>query len=173
MIALFVPAMIAAAAPQSFHAGPVFPAYGQIATVDSDMPLPASTVLKVAFEVSDQAKPGTINRGFDSVARFINMNVAAGLAEKNVRVAIVVHGKAGIDLLQQKAYAARTDGAANANAMLIDQLTAHGVEIYLCGQSAAGLGIAKQDVLPTVKMALSAMTAFALLQQQGYSVNPF
>ena len=34
MIALFIPAMLAAAAPQAFHAGPVFPTYGQIASVE-------------------------------------------------------------------------------------------------------------------------------------------
>jgi len=173
MIALFIPAMLAAAAPQAFHAGPVFPTYGQIARVDADMPLPPDTVMKVAFDVSDQAKPGEVNRGFDTAARFINMNVAAGVKEANIHVAIVVHGKAGIDLLRQSAYAARTDGATNANAMLIDQLTQHGVQIYLCGQSAAGMGLAKRDLLPGVKLALSAMTAFALLQNQGYHVNPF
>ena len=173
MIALLVPALMAAATPQAFQPGPVFPTYGQIAPVDSDMPLPPDTVLKVAFDVSDQAKPGEVNRALDSAARFINMNVAAGLKEANIHVAIVVHGKAGIDLLQQAAYAARTDGATNANAALVDQLVAHGVRIYLCGQSAAGMGLARKDLLPGVKMALSAMTAFALLQNQGYHVNPF
>jgi hypothetical protein len=30
-----------------------------------------------------------------------------------------------------------------------------------------------EDLLPGVEMALSAMTAHALLQQQGYTFNPF
>ncbi len=165
---------VATAAPQSaFHAGLVFPTYGQIATVDSDVPIPRDTIFKVAFDVSDEAKPGEVNRGFDSVARFINMHAEAGVPAANIHVAIVVHGQAGIDLLNAATYAKRSDGAVNANAALIAQLLAHQVDVYLCGQSAAGLGIAKPDVLPGVKMALSAMTAFALLQQQGYTVNPF
>lgn len=170
---LLAPVAIAQTAPPAFHAGPVFPVYGKIATVDSDMPIPPGTVFKVAFDVSERAKPGEVNRGVDSVARFVNMHVAAGVPIRDIHVAIVVHGQAGIDLLTAAAYAKRSDGAANATAPLVDQLLAHGVLIYLCGQSAAGLSIAKPDILPGVDMALSAMTAFALLQQQGYSVNPF
>jgi intracellular sulfur oxidation DsrE/DsrF family protein len=48
------------------------------------------------------------------------------------------------------------------------------VRIILCGQSAAGLGLDETaDLLPGVEVALSAMTAHALLQQDGYTVNPF
>ena len=174
LVPLLIGAGVAAAdSPPAFHAGPVFPGYGKIATVDSDLPVPRDTVLKVAFDVSDQAKPGEVNRGLDTVARFINMHVAAGVPEANIHVGVVVHGKAGIDLLDAAAYGARIPGAINANAPLIRQLLDHRVRIYLCGQSAAGMGIAKRDVLPGVQMALSAMTAFALLQQQGYSVDPF
>ena len=43
----------------------------------------------------------------------------------------------------------------------------------MCGQSAAGQGVKKTDLLPGVELALSAMTAHALLQQQGYTLNPF
>jgi len=57
--------------------------------------------------------------------------------------------------------------------ILIKELTENGVEIYLCGQSAAYYGIEKKDLLPNVRMALSAMTAHAILQQKDYTVNPF
>jgi len=52
-------------------------------------------------------------------------------------------------------------------------LLKNNVEIIVCGQSAAAHGVAKTDLLSGVKMALSAMTARALLQQQGYTLNPF
>ena len=52
-------------------------------------------------------------------------------------------------------------------------MTDQGVRFIVCGQSAAGQGVAKSELLPGVEMALSAMTAHALLQQQGYTVNPF
>ena len=45
--------------------------------------------------------------------------------------------------------------------------------VYLCGQSAAAYGIDKGDLIPGVEMALSAMTAHAVLSAEGYSLNPF
>jgi hypothetical protein len=40
-------------------------------------------------------------------------------------------------------------------------------------ESAAAYGIKPEDLIPGVEMALSAMTAHALLQQNGFTVNPF
>jgi intracellular sulfur oxidation DsrE/DsrF family protein len=47
------------------------------------------------------------------------------------------------------------------------------VKIIVCGQTAAYYGVKTDELLPGVQMALSAMTAHALLQQQGYTLNPF
>jgi len=52
-------------------------------------------------------------------------------------------------------------------------LTDKGVRVILCGQTAAYYDISNDDLLPGVEMALSAMTAHALLQQEGYTLNPF
>jgi len=56
---------------------------------------------------------------------------------------------------------------------LIKALTGKGVRIIVCGQSATYYDIENEDLLPNVEMALSAMTAHALLQQDGYTLNPF
>jgi intracellular sulfur oxidation DsrE/DsrF family protein len=174
LFALSLAASPAYAAPRpGFHPGPVFTTFGPIATVASDMPIAKDTVLRTGFNVSEKAKPGELSRAIESAARFINMHVDAGVPLANIHVAIVVHGPASTDLLKPEAYAARNDGAANGSADAIAALTARGVEIWQCGQSAAAMSIAKGDLLPNVKMALSAMTAFALLQQRGYTVNPF
>ena len=60
----------------------------------------------------------------------------------------------------------------SANAALIADLIAHNVDIYVCGQSAAHYEVNASDLLPNVQLALSAMTAHALLQQRGYTLNP-
>jgi intracellular sulfur oxidation DsrE/DsrF family protein len=75
----------------------------------------------------------------------------------------VVHGKA----VQEMA------GEQSSSADLIAALTEHGVRMIVCGQSAAYYDVATDDLLPGIEMALSAMTAHALLQQQGYTLNPF
>lgn len=160
------------AGPDAFHAGPVFPDFGNIADVDSQLAIPEGTIFKVVFDVAAAAKPGALNRTLDSAARFINMHVEAGVPLDNIFVAVVVHGPASQDTTTDSFYKARHDKA-NASADPISALTDKGVKIYQCGQSAAFFGIANEDLAPGVTMALSAMTAHALLQQQGYTLNPF
>jgi len=168
-----VPAL---AEPEAFTSGQSIPEFGKIAEVKVDQPVYRHHKFKVAFDVSKQADAGELNRNLVSVARFINMHTAAGVKEKNIKLAVVVHGGASKDVTKKAYYSASQDGddkKANANAALIKTLIDHGVEVYVCGQSAAFYDIDNTDLLPDVKMALSAMTAHALLQQKGYTLNPF
>lgn len=158
---------------QAFHAGEVIPEFGKIADVDSDMPLNENTKLKLCFDVATRSGRSSVNRSLDSAARFINLNVASGAAPENIEVAIVLHGSAAIDATKREFYTKDGKAKANPNAAIIAELQKNNSTLYICGQSAAGLGIKKQDLLPGVKLAPSAMTAHAILQQQGYSLCPF
>jgi intracellular sulfur oxidation DsrE/DsrF family protein len=108
-----------------------------------------------------------LNRGLESAARFLNMHARAGIPPENIRLAIVVRGAAARDLIVHP-----RPGEDNANAGLVAALIANHVDIYLCGQTAAHYDISASDLLPGVRLALSAMTAHALLQQEGYTLNP-
>lgn len=167
--AVMVPAH---AGQEAFHAGSVFQNFGNITRVDSQLAIPEGTVFKVSFDVAAAAKPGALNRTLVSAARFINMHVEAGVPLEDISVAVVVHGPASQDMTNNRFYMARNEKN-NANAALISALTDQGVKVYQCGQSAAFFGIENKDLVPGVTMALSAMTAHALLQQQGYTLNPF
>lgn len=162
-----------AAHAEPFRPGPVFADFGKTAPVESDLPIPKGTVFKVAFDVAKGADAGEINRSFDSAGRFINMHVAAGVPIENIHLAIVVHGTAGWDVTKDAVYRAHNEDKPNGSAAVVAALLARGVSIYLCGQSAARMGVTKADLLPGVKLSLSAMTTHALLQQQGYTLNPF
>lgn len=157
---------------EAFHAGPVFPNFGKIASIDSQFPIPEGTVFKMVLDVSEASKPGALNRTFESAARFINMHVDAGVPLENISVAVVVHGGAALDVTQNSFYQAKRESD-NPNMALIGALTSEGVQIYLCGQSAAYADVSNKDLLAGVTMARSAMTAHALLQQRGYTLNPF
>jgi intracellular sulfur oxidation DsrE/DsrF family protein len=91
------------------------------------------------------------------------MHARAGVHADRIKVAVVVHGTAVHDVA----------GEAPASAGLVAALVDQGVRILVCGQSAAYYDVKSDDLLPGVEMALSAMTAHALLQQQGYTLNPF
>ncbi|OEY71064.1 hypothetical protein BI198_11590 [Rheinheimera salexigens] len=173
---------IASAGSEAFKAGPVIKNYGKIAEVNSSLIIPADMKFKVAFDLGSAAKPDEVNRSIETLARFINMHVAAGVKLEDISLAMVVHGKAASDMTKDSFYQQLNAGSSNkssnkkqsnANKDLIAELVKQGVKFYVCGQTAAYYGITADDLLPGVDMALSALTAHAVLANQGYSVNPF
>ncbi|RBP48490.1 DsrE family protein [Arenicella xantha] len=162
----------AVASEKSFSKGPVFSEYGENVVIDDGLPDAQKQHFKVVFDVAKGAEEGAVNRQFNSVARFINMHVRAGVPKENIDVALVVHGKASFDVLRDSEFNDKFERP-NASADLVAKLMANGVTVYLCGQSASHLGVEKKSLIDGVHMSLSAMTANALLQQQGYTLNPF
>ena len=149
----------------AFRTGPIFEEFGAHAPVEGIDTFAPDTEFAIAFDVAGQADAGTRNRGFESAARFINMHASHAVDPANMRVAVVVHGKAVHDL--------RDDETSNGSHYMVTQLLDYGVRFIVCGQSAAAHGLAEADLIPGVELALSAMTAHAQLQQAGYTVNPF
>jgi intracellular sulfur oxidation DsrE/DsrF family protein len=156
--------VLAWAGPGDFAPGPVIEEFGPVAPVEGALPIPEGTEFRISFDTKDQAAEGELNSKLTAAARFLNMQAAAGVPVENIHLAIVVHGTAVHDV---------TRDSAGANADLVAALVEHGVEIFVCGQSAVWYDVAADDLLPGVSMSLSAMTAHALLQADGYTLNPF
>ncbi len=163
LLALVVITSAASAQDGAFSKGPVFEDFGPVADVEVTMPIPRGTSFKISFDLFEPAPAGKANSTLVSAARFINMHARAGVPIDDIQIAVVVHGQASREMAD----------ASSGSAELIAALTGKGVRIILCGQSASYYGVAVGDLLPGVEMALSAMTAHALLQQQGYTLNPF
>ena len=173
VLAALLLAAPAAAQDNEWRTGPVFADFGQHTAVAGADPLPAGLELAHSFDVANRSKDRR-NRDFESAARFVNMHAANGVDPASIRTAVVVHGSAVLDLLSDEALAARGgEPATNPSSDMVRAMLAGGVRFIVCGQSAAGQGVSQEDLIPGVDMALSAMTAHALLQQQGYTVNPF
>ncbi len=153
--------------------GEVVPHYGGTFDVpDATLRPPKDQDLKLRFDVRDGAEPGDLNQQFDTVARFVNMQSRAGVPRGRVKAALVVHGTAGKDLLTDSEYRTRY-GKANPNLRLLDELKAAGVRIYLCGQTSVGRNLPRAVVTPAAEIALSAMVAHLVLDNEGYVLNPF
>ncbi|HPF23684.1 MAG TPA: DsrE family protein [Hyphomonas sp.] len=150
---------------EDFQPGTVVPDYGKFAPVEG-VTLPPETEFKVLFDVADGGPDDDVNRGIDSAARFLNMNAHAGVLPENMKVVIVLHGGAWKDLLTDEAR-----GSVNPNAQLIAELQTAGAVFDLCGQTAAAHDVKPDMLLPGVNIVLSAMTARAMLQQEGYTLN--
>ena len=170
---LFVahPATAQTATPQP---GPVIPSAGAVYAVPNpDFPTPPDRRYRAVFDVSETAEaPDEPNRGLNTVARFLNMHAQAGVPPSQLEAAVVVHGGAGKDLLNDSAYRARF-GVANPNGPLLEALSEAGVRIILCGQTAASRDLPREQLAEPVEMALSAMTALVLLQDDDYRLIAF
>ncbi|MEM6747945.1 MAG: DsrE family protein [Pseudomonadota bacterium] len=160
------------AQPGAFGPGSLIPAFGLVAEVEGREAIPEGTRFKIAYDVTQGAEPGTNSRSLTTGARFLNMHAAAGVPAENMELAFVLHGASVFDVVRDPRYRAE-HGEDNASAALVAALLEHNVAIYVCGQSAAYQGVKTEDLLPGVQMSLSAMTAHALLQQEGYTLNPF
>ena len=155
----------------SFQEGSVIIGFGKSAAVSTHT-VPKDAKFTIAFDVASSSDNGELNRKFDSLARFINMHVAAGVKKENIQLALVVHGKATFDLLDNAGYQ-KKHSLDNPNKPLLNALMENNVRVILCGQSAAAHAIDTSQLIKGVEVELSAMTAHALLQQSGYTVNPF
>ena len=156
----------------AFTNGTAIPDFGKIAMIEGATPIPQGASFKVRFDVTEKSQPEALNRTFNSAARFINMHYAAGVVLEDIDLAIVIHSNAVEDVTNEVRFG-KTNEKQNANVALIAALQEKGVSFYVCGQSAAYYDVAKADLLPGVELSLSAMTAHALLDARGYTLNPF
>jgi len=159
---------------QAQEFGPVIHSAGPVFDVpDPEFRTPLDMQYRIAWEAVNPAPaPDRLNTHFETAARFLNMHARAGVPLENLHLAIIVHGQAGQALLDDIGYRER-QGVDNPNKELIRELLDAGVRIILCGQTAAARNLPRDRMLPGVEVALSAMTALLVLQEDGFHVNPF
>lgn len=168
------PATAAAQPPSGPTPGPIIADFGPVYTVPNPgLATPMLQEFKVRFDVNTSPDdPKALNPALETAARFLNMHGKAGMAASRLKVAIVVHGAAGKDVLNHEAYRKR-HGVDNPNVPLLAALKNAGVRVYLCGQTAGRRGIVASELTAPAQVALSAMTAHLVLQSEGYVLNPF
>jgi intracellular sulfur oxidation DsrE/DsrF family protein len=167
MTPLVLALVLAAAGPGDFSPGPVITGYGPVAEVPGMSAIESDIQFKVSFDFREAGEDGAPIPGLVTAARFLNMHARAGVAEDRMDLAIVIHGGA------VSALAVARNNPGSADAALIAQLIGAGHRIIVCGQSAMYAGVTAEDLPDGIELMLSAMTAHALLQQDGYTLNPF
>jgi len=154
---------------QKTKTGPIIENYGAVWEIDNpDFKTDTSQEFKVVFDVKDGPESDTeINRNLNTVARFLNMHAQSGVPSSQIKVALIVHGTAARNLLTDEAFQKRYK-VNNPNRELVENLLEADVEVIMCGQSSKTRNLPKEDLIPRVKIALSAMTANIQLQNEGY-----
>ncbi len=159
---------------QEKQAGPVLEEYGKVWKVENpDFVTDTSMEYKVVFDIMESPEsPAELNRSIETAARFLNMHAQNKVPKSQLKVALVVHSKASKDVIMNEEYRTRF-GVQNPNYNMINQLMEAGVEVILCGQSSKSRDYPKEELIPGVKLSLSAMTALIQLQNQGYQLIKF
>lgn len=153
--------------------GPVIQEFGPVYQVPTDLPTPIDRDYRVVFDVASAPEADdVVNPRIETLARFLNMHGEVGVPPERMHLALVLHGNAGKSALHHAAYRERF-GTDNANLALVAALKAAGVKVILCGQTASHRGFAKEDLAEPVELALSAMTALVMLQDDGYRLIAF
>lgn len=124
---------------------------------------------KIAIDVYEKIKDSTqMNSAIREVARTYNLNIANGVPEDLLEVAVVIHGDAIDAILNNAAYLEKY-GRMNPNERTIKALKDRGVHFYVCGQNLGLLNMPRTQLLSEIEVALSAKTALITLDQMGYS----
>jgi len=154
--------------------GAIIPDFGETFKVENpEIKTNTNSTLKVIFDVSKSPENETqINNYLVTAARFLNMHANIGMKPNQLKVAITVHGAAWKDILNDSVYMEKYNSK-NPNSALLNQLNTAGVDIIMCGQTAAFREVKKTDVNPNVKFALSAMTALLQYQNNDYKFIKF
>ena len=159
---------------QKAKTGPVIPAFGPVWEIpNATYPTETSKMYKAVFDVMNSPEDKTqVNPWMETAARFLNMHAQNGVAPERMKVALVVHNKASMDLLNDEAYKAAF-GSPNPNGPLLKQLMEAGADILFCGQSSIARKVPIENTVEGVQLSLSAMTALIQLQDQGYRLIKF
>ena len=154
--------------------GPIINDYGASFQIENaDLQFDKEKEYKVIFDVyTDNSKEGAVNPLISTVARYLNMHAQEGIKLENMKVALILHGRATKSVLSNKAFKEiyKTD---NPNAKLLSALNKANVEIYVCGQSYLFNKYDLKDVSDNVKVSLSALTALIEFQSNGYQIINF
>jgi intracellular sulfur oxidation DsrE/DsrF family protein len=155
------------------QSGPIIQNGGMSALVeDATFAIPAGHVFKVMWEMN-VGDTLVASPQLGIMARFYNLHARHGIPVSRLKAAGVFHGTGWWALLSDSAFAARFGGKTNPSRALVEELIANGAQLVLCGQTAAFRGVKREELLPGVQLAISAMTALNVLGADGYRLNPW
>ncbi len=159
---------------QTKEAGPIIKDFGKVFKIENpDIKVDTTKDYKVVFDIMNSPEDLTkMNASIETAARFLNMHGQNGIPLDQLHVVLVVHNKASKDIANAEAYQKKY-GTQNPNEALIKALLEANVQIVFCGQSSVSRGFPKEDLIPGVQLALSAMTVLADFQDQNYQLIKF
>ncbi len=125
---------------------------------------------KLLFELEEKNPDSLakdINSGLDEVARVLNLHVASGIPAKRIIPVVVMAGPVLEAVMTNERYK-KKHSIDNPNLKIIEDLKNVGTKFIACGQAMAFRELKKEDLLPGIKITLTAQTVLSNYQLQGY-----
>lgn len=142
---------------------------GVIKTDNTVLQYDANMDYKVVVDVYDKIKDSTkLTSTLLTVGRTYNLNIANGVPQDKMKMAVVFHGFAVYSLLNDKAYEEKF-GIKNPNLEAIRGYKKAGLDLYVCGQNLGFFNLPRENLTPEIDVAISAKTALIALDQKGYT----
>ncbi|WP_380183714.1 DsrE family protein [Kalamiella sp. sgz302252] len=156
--------------PEGFWATPAIDGYGKIHyETDAAYKPTVGESNKVVFQITKaENSPQEPNLGLERVARVVNLYIASGVPQEQLKFVVSVTGDGTPAMLNNEQYK-KAFGIDNPNLKLIQQLRAKGVDISVCDQSVAFHHFQHDWIDQSVTHALSSPTTVATLENQGYA----
>jgi len=149
---------------------PLIQGYGTVKPLPATSPQPSRyKIYKVVFDLDEGGDAGKVNPGLEAVAQAVNAFASAGVAKKNLRFVVVIHGDATPIVIADGSYKTRFQ-VTNPNTDLINKLNAVGVQLLVDGQALIKHQIEGGEVNSNVEETLSAATTLVIYQEHGYQL---
>lgn len=124
-------------------------------------------LMEDVFPVKDSADAREINRGMAEIGRLLNLHLASGIPRNKLKLIAVVHGPALYALYNNTAYHKKY-GVDNPNIVLVNELIKNGVKFIACGQAMQIFGVPEEEMIPGIKISLTAQTVLSQYQTEGF-----
>ncbi len=139
--------------------------------VSNPSEIPDPTIkYKLLFEVRGFNKDTMvkdINISLAEIGRIINLHLASGIPQKNIEPIIVIHGPGLQALYTDSVYKSKYK-VINPNDQIITDLRAIGAKFIACGQAMNFFDVKKEEMMPFVKVSVTAQTVLSHYQLKGY-----
>ncbi|WKK79872.2 DsrE family protein [Marivirga arenosa] len=154
---------------------PIVKGYGGIYEIEDPVELvQPDKEYKILIElVSENKNPEEHSFWINNVARLMNLHGIQGVPKENLKVKVVVHGPAVLDILSNGNYFEKFRIAKNPNIPVLEALDEAGAEVIVCGQSLLARELARDEIWSKTKVATSALTTISKNVSEGYVLFKF
>lgn len=125
--------------------------------------------IKIIFHSNTNLEKAGLNKGVYYVRYLLDHYKRLNVPSSAIKMSVVFYGDGVLPLLSEQSERLGKKAKKNRNAAVLQELMSQGVSIEACGETMAIRRIAKEDLLPGVRVVEGSYVRAVDLQLQGYA----